>query len=44
MFNLIREPWPLDGMELETLAEQRTARKLEDPEIDYGIFSQHFVS
>ncbi|XWS38190.1 hypothetical protein CRYUN_Cryun19dG0109100 [Craigia yunnanensis] len=30
-----REPWPLDGMKLETLKEQRAKRNPEDLEIDY---------
>lgn len=31
-----REPWPLDGVELETLKEQHAKRNPEDLEIDYG--------
>ncbi|XP_059662180.1 uncharacterized protein LOC132308177 [Cornus florida] len=30
-----REPWPLDGMEFETLKEQHAKRNPEDLEIDY---------
>ncbi|KAJ8764873.1 hypothetical protein K2173_010338 [Erythroxylum novogranatense] len=30
-----REPWPLDGVNLETLKEQRGKQNLEDTEIDY---------
>ncbi|KAE8662021.1 Methyltransferase,copper ion binding isoform 2 [Hibiscus syriacus] len=30
-----REPWPLDGMQFETLKEQRAKRNPEDFEIDY---------
>jgi len=30
------DPWPLDGMEFETLKEQHAKRNPEDLEIDYG--------
>ncbi|XP_024005568.1 uncharacterized protein LOC18009908 isoform X2 [Eutrema salsugineum] len=33
-----REPWPLDGMKLESLKELRASRKPEDLEIDYEDF------
>lgn len=36
---MIRERWPLDGVELQTLKEQHAERQLEDLEINYGIFS-----
>jgi hypothetical protein len=43
MFNLISEPWPLDGMKFETLKEQHAKRNPEDLEIDYGT-SEYSIS
>lgn len=42
---MIREPWPLDGVEFEKLKEQHAEREIEDLEINDGIYaSQHRVS